>query len=328
MTSSVSVVATVKDEADSIEGFVESLLRQTRPPDEIVVVDGGSSDGTAGVLSRSSAADSRLRIHTAPGSSIAEGRNVAIRLAAGPIIAVADAGTVLRPDWLEKLAEPFEHDAALAVSGGFFLPGGKSRFERCLATVITPQLQEIDAAEFLPSSRSIAFRKSWWSLVGGYPEWLRHCEDLVFDLDLRSAGATFAFAPEALVSWHARSSLRAFARQYFNYARGDGHADLWPRRHAARYAAYALGLYLAGVRHDPAGLGLLTALTAVYMKKFYLRLYRLPPSRSARGRTLCALLVPPIVVTGDVAKMVGYPIGRFERWRAGDLARRTGEAPL
>ena len=104
--------------------------------------------------------------------------------------------------------------------------------------------QDIAPQAFLPSSRSVAFRKSAWAAVGGYPEWLEHSEDLVFDKALRERFGPFAFAPEAVAYFRPRPSLRAFYRQYHAYARGDGKANLWPRRHAIRYATYLIGLPL------------------------------------------------------------------------------------
>ena len=74
--------------------------------------------------------------------------------------------------------------------------------------------------------------------MGGYPEWLDYCEDLVFDLALQQSGARFAFAPRAIAWFRPRGSLAAFFRQYYRYARGDGKADLWRARHAIRYAVY------------------------------------------------------------------------------------------
>lgn len=318
MTPPVSVVATVKDEADTIEPFLRSLLAQSRPPEEIVVVDGGSTDGTAEALERAASSEPRLRVHRAPGSSIAAGRNAGIRHAAGPIIAVTDAGTVVAPNWLESLMRPFESNGRVDVAAGFFVPGGEQRFERYLSVVITPQLPEIDPETFLPSSRSVAFRKQAWERVGGYPEWIRHCEDLVFDLSLKDAGASFEFVPDALVSWRARSSLRQFARQYFNYARGDGHANLWPRRHAIRFGSYAAGATLAAAgRRRPIVAALLPLLAGAYLSKFYRRLWRLPPSERRGELALAVLAVPVFVVIGDLAKMVGYPVGLYERHRAG-----------
>lgn len=314
MTDFVSLVVTVKNERASINGFVDSLLAQTRRPDEVVIVDGGSTDGTLDSLEQAARRDPAVRVLSAPGSRIAGGRNAGIRAAKGPIVAVTDAGTALAPDWLQLLVRPLEDDPYLALSSGFYRAGGRTWFERCLGTIITPQIEEIDPERFLPSSRSVAFRKDWWVRVGGYPEWLRHCEDLVFDLELRRAGARFAFTPEAVVAWNSRPNLAAFFRQYFDYARGDGHARLWLRRHAVRYGAYGAGsaLLLASRRHRPA-LVLLAAGCATHFGKFYRRLARRPPF-SGRSQLAAALAtLPAIVVTGDIAKMCGFPVGLLER---------------
>jgi glycosyltransferase involved in cell wall biosynthesis len=309
----VSVVATVKNERDSIKPFLASLLAQSRPPEEIVVVDGGSHDGTPEAVREVGAQDGSIRLYDYPGSTIAEGRNWGIERATGSIVAVTDAGTVLDRRWLQELVRPLETDREVAVSAGFYRPGGRCWFERCLSTVITPQLPEIDPERFLPSSRSVAFRKSWWRRVGGYPEWLRHCEDLVFDLDLKRAGARFAFAPDARVSWHARRSLGAFARQYFLYARGDGNAHLWPKRHLVRYTSYAVGTALLVGHRRPVALGALACGGSIYLGKFVRRLHRLPPDDRRLFRAAAYALMPVIVVTGDLAKMVGYPVGLVER---------------
>ncbi len=312
----VSLIATLKDEADSIGGFLDGLARQSRQPDEIVLVDGGSTDGTVAAIERAQGTASiPIRLIEAAGSNISEGRNIAIDQAANEAIAVTDAGTRPERDWLENLVAPLEHDPELAVSSGFFLPGGAGWRQRTLAIVITPQREEIDPDRFLPSSRSVAFRRAWWRRVGGYPEWLRHCEDLVFDLELRQAEASFAFVPDAIVVWDARPDLRSFARQYFNYARGDGHAGLWGKRHLLRYATYAFGV-LVITRH-PSKLVLLALLLGWigYQGKFLRRLLRIPPSPEPSERLLAFAYAPLVVTTGDIAKMIGYAVGRWERSR-------------
>jgi GT2 family glycosyltransferase len=316
--SSVSVVVTVRNERASIAEFLSGLLNQSRSPDEIVLVDGGSTDGTADWLDEASERYPVLRVYHAPRTTIAQGRNIAISRAKGPLIAVTDAGTWAPADWLLKLIAPLEFDPHLGVSAGFYRAGGATLFERCLSTVITPQLPEIEPSSFLPSSRSVAFRKKWWERVGGYPEWLRHCEDLVFDLELRRQAAKMAFVSDSVVTWRARSTLRAFAVQYFDYARGDGHAKLWPRRHLVRYAAYAAGAgLLVTATPVPACWALLAVGAVLYFGKFYRRVLRRASTLGAVDTLAAILWVPLIVVTGDLAKMAGYPVGRFERWRVG-----------
>src|ERR1044071_3558958 len=116
--SRVSLVCTVRDEADNIAALLDSMLAQTRPADEIVVNDCGSRDATAAIVARYIAAGHPIRLIDG-GHNIPSGRNNAITNATGPIIACTDAGLTLEPRWLERIVGPIEGDAADLV-GRFF----------------------------------------------------------------------------------------------------------------------------------------------------------------------------------------------------------------
>lgn len=220
----VSLIATVFNEADNIGRFAGSIRAQTRRPDEVVIVDGGSTDGTPEVIRRELEGHVPLRVIVEPGLNISRGRNRAIAEARGPIIAASDAGCVLRPDWLERLVAPLEADTDLAVASGFYAMDCHSLLQQCVGLATMPgQLDPVDGETFLPSSRSVAFRKSAWQAAGGYPEWLYTGEDTLFDLKLRRMGLRFRFVPEAVVEWEPRRSWRSIYRQFFLYARGGGH---------------------------------------------------------------------------------------------------------
>ena len=317
MSVEVSFVATVKDEERSIDAFLDSLLEQSQRPDEVILVDGGSVDATPARIRRRTQDEPSIRLIEAPGSNIAAGRNIAISHATGRVIAVGDAGTSLERDWLERLVRPLLSEEGVAVASGFYEPGGVNLLERAISVVITPHISEIDDKNFLPSSRSVAFLRDWWQRVGGYPEWLQHCEDLVFDFALRDAGAKFVFVPDARVTWRARRTLGGFFRQYLAYSRGDGHARLWTHRHAIRYSAYLAGggLAIAAARSPFARLALATGVVLHFHQAFR-RVQQARCIASERERAVTYALVPVLVVVGDVAKMIGYPIGRVERARA------------
>nr|HID13721.1 glycosyltransferase [Anaerolineae bacterium] len=311
----VSVVVTVLNEAGSLPRLLDSLTAQTRPPDEVVICDGGSTDGTLLLLE----AESRLplRVIRRPGANISQGRNAAIQAATGEIIAVTDAGVRLSPQWLERIVAPFE-DATTQVVAGFFRPDPQTVFETAMGATVLPELREIQATHFLPSSRSVAFRKNAWAAVGGYPEWLDYCEDLVFDFRLRERVGPFVFVPEALAHFRPRSNLRAFFAQYYRYARGDGKADLWRRRHAIRYLTYLVAAPLIGIAGTLASPWWWALYLIAIPGMFWVgwrRLARMWGDLSLAQKLQAALWVPVIRVTGDVAKMIGYPVGVWWRWR-------------
>lgn len=332
------VIATVLNEGGSARPWLESLCAQTRRPTQVVIVDGGSSDDTLAVL-KSYAGRLPLTVIEAPGCNISAGRNIAIRAAQAlgggdPIIAATDAGVVLAPGWLEVLALPFLADPALEVCSGFFEADPRTPFEVALGASTLPLLDEIDPDRFLPSSRSVAFRHSAWARVGGYPEWLDYCEDVVFDLALKQVAGPFGFVPGAVAAFRPRPSLPAFYKQYYRYARGDGKADLWRKRHAARYLTYGVGLPIGvalSLIWPPAGL-LLIGAGLLYIRTPYRRLpivWRRAHQAGAVRRTPAAVLwtialVPITRFVGDLAKMNGYPAGVVWRLRH---QRRLASAP-
>ncbi len=316
---SVSVIATVLNEGDAIRRLLDSLLAQTHPADEIIVVDGGSQDHTVANL-RAYQDRLPLRILVEPGCNISQGRNRAIAAAQHEIIAATDAGVWLEPGWLAALLAPFQQPGVEVVAG-FFQPDATTPFEIAMGATVLPALADIDPAVFLPSSRSVAFTRAAWQRAGGYPEWLDYCEDLVFDFRLRDVAGPFAWAPGAIAHFRPRSSLSAFFKQYYRYARGDGKADLWRRRHAIRYATYLIGLPLllghglGGRRARSLGwLGLLLGLAA-YNRRPWQRLGAVWEPLTWPQRLLTLGLAPMIRVVGDVAKMIGYPVGIWWRWR-------------
>ncbi|MGD9029730.1 MAG: glycosyltransferase [Anaerolineae bacterium] len=309
----VSLIATVLNEAECLSRLLDSVAAQSRQPDEVVICDGGSTDGTVSLLK----AEDRfpLRVLHRSGANISSGRNAAIEAATGEIIAVTDAGVRLDLAWLKRITAPLESGEA-AIVAGFFRPDPQSLFETAMGATVLPELQDIRPEGFLPSSRSVAFRKSAWRTVGGYPEWLDYCEDLIFDMRLRARYGPFVFAPDALVYFQPRPNLRAFFLQYYRYARGDGKADLWRLRHAIRYATYLIAVPLiatAGAFLHPVWWALYSvALPAMFWVPWR-RLSSAWGDWRLHQRLKAVLLVPIIRVSGDIAKMAGYPVGL--RWR-------------
>jgi glycosyltransferase involved in cell wall biosynthesis len=323
MVWTVSVVATVRDEGENIHRLLDSLATQSRPPDEIIICDGGSEDDTLAILrSHAQAKELPLKMVVRPGANISQGRNAAIAEARGPIIAVTDAGVRLVPEWLASLVAPFEEDSQTQVVSGFFVADPRSVFETALGATTLPVLADVDPLRFLPSSRSMAFRREAWNRVGGYPEWIDYCEDLLFDFALRERYGSFTFAPQAVAHFRPRISLGAFFHQYYRYGRGDGKAMLWSKRHVVRYLTYLVAtpvLILLGLLQTPLWLlGFLIG-AAIMLCTPYKRLFPVmyPPEGSPLslwGRLLAIAWVPVIRLTGDAAKMMGYPAGRWWRW--------------
>ncbi len=309
---SLAVCATVKNEAADAPALVASLREQDLAADAIVIVDGGSSDGTVEALRQAAAGDPRVQVLQAPGANIAAGRNRAIRSTAAELVAVTDAGIQRSPRWLRSLVEAAEREPLAAGAFGYVLAAPTSTVEAAVGAVSLPLAHQIDAARYPPSSGSLLMRRAWLQRAGGYPEWLAHGEDLWLDRAVWRAGGWFRRAPGADVRIRPRATLRAFARQYFLYAAGDGHAGMLMGRHAVRYAAYALGLALL-LSPSTAATAVGAVLAGAYLGQPLRRAPAMLACTPAADPRRTALLTPAARVVGDLAKMAGFIAGLNRR---------------
>jgi glycosyltransferase involved in cell wall biosynthesis len=302
----VSLVATVRNAEPYIQEFLDSVLVQTRPPDEVVVVDGGSTDGTLQILR---AAEGVTAI-SETGANIARGRNLAIKAATHDVIAVSDADCVLSPDWLKRILEPLERGAD--VSAGSYRPMARSFLEVCAAAVSLPDPGQLPSS-WLPSARSVAFRREAFDAGGGYPEWLAIGEDMYLNHRWVEAGLRIERAPDAITYWRIRPTLTQTWHQYSRYAEGDGRAGMYGRRHALRFLTYGAAAAVVATRSRPL-LAAAAAAGAVYAARPLARAWtRLSGEPGKRAASLVA--VPAMMAFIDAAKMAGYVKGRLGRAR-------------
>ncbi|MBE0642688.1 MAG: glycosyltransferase [Bacteroidetes bacterium] len=231
----VSLILTTRNEAAHVPLFLDGIRAQTVRPAEIVICDGGSTDGTVERL-RELGADLPLRIIVEPGANIARGRNCAIRTAAHDILAITDAGCEIEPGWLERITEPLLRTPEVDAVGGGYTLIGQTPVQRWTRASSLP-LDQQDPAAFLPSSRSFAARRSAIEKAGMYPEHLTFAgEDTALVLRMKQLGARFVTRWDARVHWYPRATFRAFLRQHYLYGLGDGEA----RNNGSRYARTAI----------------------------------------------------------------------------------------
>jgi len=214
-----TVIIPVLDERDSIAPLIDALLAQMTSVDEIVVADGGSTDGTRSYLDLRAAAEPRLRVVDGPGG-ISENRNAAIAAASNEVIASTDAGCIPEPDWLEQITAPFESGADWVA--GMSRPAGNHPTHIAMGLTLMPVAEEVNPEHFLPGGASQAFRKSAWRRVSGFPEGVQAGEDTVFGQRMRSAGFRPVFRPEAMVRWVSPGGLADMTLKAFRWGKADG----------------------------------------------------------------------------------------------------------
>lgn len=255
----VSVVVTTLNEEKGIEQLLESLLHQTKKADEIIVVDGGSTDTTISKIKDKISKPQIKNINKAwPPPRLkfliklgnrSTGRNYGIKHAKNGIIAVTDAGGYPKKDWLEKITAPFAKGKIDVVSG-YYKSLARTPFEKCVTPYFVVMPDKVrQGMEFLPSSRSVAFRKNIWKKVGGYPEEFSHNEDFVFDHRLKEADARIFFELEAIVWWQPPHSPAEAVKKFFRFALGDAEAGINRPKIKFIFARYLLGIVLLLFRY-------------------------------------------------------------------------------
>ncbi len=304
----VSLVCTVFNEADNIESFLNSIFAMSRLPDEVIIVDGGSADGTAGVIQRFAANHPTVKLIVEPGANIARGRNVAVEHARYESIAFSDAGCKLDVHWLERIAAPMEEDQPADVVGGWSEMDPATAFERWLSLLQRP-FEKLDPRTYLPSARSLALKKECWKAVGGFPEHLtRWGEDTAFLRKLKDRGFRFILVPDALVYWRPRRTMKDFWIQQHQYGRGDGEARLYTLFNVKR-TVFVLSpwLLILGIFFSP-GLSLLSFGILVF--GFFRIVVPFRPRGVPRWKVVPMLA---LVMISETAQLTGYVRGRVRR---------------
>jgi len=229
----ISVICTVFNEINTLPDLISSLSHQTLPPKDIVIVDGGSTDGTWEFLKRQKNVRSFQKV-----GNRSVGRNFAISKAKNPVIAITDAGCVPEPNWLEELTKP-----KVDVISGYYRGIANNVFQKCLIPYVLVMPDKAGKTEFFPSTRSMAIRKSVWQKFR-FNEKLWHNEDYAYAHILKKAGYSFYFAPKAIVNWMPRKNLKEAAWMFTRFAIGDIQAGIFRPQVKKLMIRYAIALYV------------------------------------------------------------------------------------
>lgn len=215
---SVSIIIPTFNGASRIANCLEALLPQTAAIDaEILVVDDGSTDGTAGVVSRYSS----VRLVSQANAGPAAARNRGALEAKGSIILFTDDDCVPTSDWLAAMTQPFEDPAMVGVKGAYrtrqkalvarFVQADYEDRYRLMATL--PEIDFID-------TYAAAFRRDRFLEMNGYDTSfpVACAEDIELSYRMSERGWKMKFVPTAIVYHTHPATLWQYLKKKYKFA--------------------------------------------------------------------------------------------------------------
>lgn len=222
----ISVILPLRNEAANLERAVSSILAQDfQGLLEVILAVGPSHDSTMEVAREIAQLDKRVVIVENPSGRTAAGLNLAIARSQYSNIVRIDGHSEIPHNYLTWALEILQESGAVNV-GGIMAAVGNNLFESSVARAMRSPLG-VGASRFHTggAAGSVdtvylgAFRKEALLAIGGFDERFTRAQDWELNFRLRANGGLIHFDPRLVVTYRPRSTLKALARQYFEYGR-------------------------------------------------------------------------------------------------------------
>ena len=222
----ISVILPVLNEEKYLEDAVTAILAQQYDGKiEVILAVAPSVDRTSEIAQRLHINDPRVVIVDNPTGRTAAGLNLAIAASQYSIIVRVDGHANIPKNYCHLVSEVLESTGAVNV-GGVMAAEGQSLFERSVARAMRSPLG-VGASRFHTGGGAGevdtvylgAFRKEALLAVGGFDERFTRAQDWELNFRLRQEGGVVYFDPRLIVTYRPRSTVKALAKQYFEYGR-------------------------------------------------------------------------------------------------------------
>ncbi|MCC8368651.1 MAG: glycosyltransferase family 2 protein [Rickettsia endosymbiont of Oxypoda opaca] len=219
-----TIITPVLNEEDNIIEVLKSIEEQSLKPDQVIIVDGGSSDQTVkkiNLYKESSKLDILLLFSSE--QNIGHQRNMAIDHSRNNLLMNVDAGTYLNKNYAANTIGPFYKYKDLDLVSGVHYPKHKYTW--------SVYLSPVKHFEFRvePYGACLVYRKDIALKIGKYPEYLTYAgEDTLFCYKYKKESKTWIFNKKAFLLWEHPTTLEATKKKLFNYMIANFELGLWP----------------------------------------------------------------------------------------------------
>ncbi len=294
----VSVVLPILNEERHLAESIHAILQQEYDGEfEVILALGPSIDRTNEIAAGLAKADPRVILVDNPTGRTAAGLNAALAASRFPIIARIDGHAEVARTYLKDAVRLLHEHNAVNV-GGVMAAVGRTPFERAVATAMRSVLG-VGASRFHVGGQAGpadtvylgTFRKDALIAAGGYDERFTRAQDWELNFRLRERGGTVWFDPSLIVTYRPRSTIKALAKQYFEYGR-------WRRAVVRSHKGSVNYRYLAApfaVLVNAASIILGFSLSPLFFTPLALYLLALLTGGLALGKSLSEKIILPSV---------------------------------
>ena len=304
----VSVILPVLNEADYLEQALAPILNQDFAGDlEVILAIGPSKDGTLEIAQKISERDRRVIVIENPSGRTAAGLNLALAKSRFSIIVRVDGHSEIPKNYISTAVEVLRKTGAVNV-GGMMAAEGRSFFERAVAAAMRSSLG-VGPAKFHTGGSAGevdtvylgSFNRAALLAIGGFDEKFTRAQDWELNYRLRANGGKIYFDPRMSVTYRPRRSIKALAKQYFEYGRwrravSRTHSDTLNLRYLTPPITLIVSLIsIVGALFNP-----------IFITPFMVYLGFTVLASFTLGRNLEKLLIPIVLITMQMSWALGF----------------------
>lgn len=219
----ISVICPTYNEADYIEKILKFFINAKPQDKELLIIDGGSDDGTIEIANKWSEKYSNIHFLNNPDKYVPFALNIGVIRSKGDPIIRLDAHTEYEEDYFTQIVNTFERSGADIV-GGPMRAIGKTAFQKAVAYCTSTSFgiggSKIHQVEYEGESDHVylgSWKRNLFSEVGLFDEHLKRNQDDEFHYRARSLGKRIYLNPEIKSYYYPRSTIKKLLKQYFQY---------------------------------------------------------------------------------------------------------------
>jgi glycosyltransferase involved in cell wall biosynthesis len=202
----------------TIKQCLDSIAGNSYRNYEVILVDDGSTDRTAGFVREHMRAHGNVRLSNAKRQGPSKARNIGAGLARGSILVFLDSDCIVREDWLRRIKDGFDGHDVVSVAGQYCGSHSGKFISKFAFYELLFRERNFRTYVKSASSCNLAVRKEVFDAIGGYPQEFRVGEDIYFSHEVSRKGKILWDRDNGVIHCF-RTSVKGYLKQQHGYTK-------------------------------------------------------------------------------------------------------------